>query len=183
MKPVSPVIPNGNFIEINVAENQDEYQTLPSIPLPEGNILCRWHMTDEERKIVAETGDIYLIQKTGGEFVTPMILQVEIPEVPVPKPLPPIMRVPRRTETIVNRAKEFKFEIFEGNCFECTSVVIFTAATKETLALEPERELICTVCLKWHQFFNPTLETVLLENTAGELRQIKEALENKELVN
>lgn len=79
MMPVSPVIPNADAPEIVIAENQPEYQNLPSIPLEGGIILCRWKMTEEEKRIVSETGDVYLYQWTGGKFVTPMLLQVEVP--------------------------------------------------------------------------------------------------------
>lgn len=79
MKPVSPVIPHANLPEVIVAEHQDEYQNLPSIVLEGGIILCRWKMTDEEKAIVAHTGDVYLYQWRGENPVTPMLLQVETP--------------------------------------------------------------------------------------------------------
>ena len=84
MKPVSPVIPNETHDEIIVAENQDEYQNLPCIPLTGGVILTRWKLSDEEKKIVAETGDIYLYLWTFGKPVAPVLLQVEKPEIVYP---------------------------------------------------------------------------------------------------
>lgn len=79
MKPVSPVIPNENHKEVIIAEHQDEYQNLPSIRLDDGSILTRWVLTDEEKKIVSETGDVYLLMQTFGQPVTPVLLFVEKP--------------------------------------------------------------------------------------------------------
>ncbi len=84
MQPVSPVIPNQKHDEIIVAENQDEYLNLPSIRLADQSILTRWKLTDEEKKIVAETGDVYLIMQTFGKPVTPVMMQVEKPQIVYP---------------------------------------------------------------------------------------------------
>lgn len=81
MIPVSPVIPNAEASEVVVAEHQPEYQNLPSILLEGGVILCRWKLDEREREIVASTGDIYLFQWRGQNPVTPMFLQVEVPEI------------------------------------------------------------------------------------------------------
>ncbi len=84
MKPVSPVIPDENLNEIIIAENQPEYQNLPALQCGDGVILTRWKLTDEERRIVAETGDVYLYMHTFGQPVTPVLLQVEKPEFDTP---------------------------------------------------------------------------------------------------
>ena len=84
MKPISPVIPGETHNEVIVAENQDEYQNLPSIQLQDGSILTRWKLTDEEKAIIAETGDIYLIMWTGGKPVSPVLLMVEKPKIIYP---------------------------------------------------------------------------------------------------
>lgn len=81
MMPVSPVIPDENHKEVIVAEDQEQYQNLPSISLSDGSILTRWKLSDEEIKIVAETGDIYLHMLTFGKPVTPVLLMVEKPEI------------------------------------------------------------------------------------------------------
>ena len=78
MHPVSPVIPDENHNEIIVAEHQDEYENLPSIPIENG-ILTRWKLSDEEKAIVAETGDVYLFMLTFGKPVTPIMLTVDKP--------------------------------------------------------------------------------------------------------
>lgn len=84
MKPISPVIPNEKHNEIIVAEKQDEYQNLPSIRLADQSVLTRWKLTERERQIVAETGDIYLIMQTFGKPVTPVKMQVEKPAIVYP---------------------------------------------------------------------------------------------------
>ena len=84
MIPISPVIPNETHDEIIVAEHQDEYHNLPSIRLADQSILTRWKLTDEEKKIVAETGDIYLIMQTFGKPVTPVMMLAEKPTIVYP---------------------------------------------------------------------------------------------------
>lgn len=81
MKPVSPVIPTSDLKEIKVAEHQPEYGTLPVVDCGDGVILSRWKLTDEEKQVVAETGDIYIFMHTFGQPVMPILLQVEMPEV------------------------------------------------------------------------------------------------------
>jgi len=85
MRPVSPVIPNENHPEVIVAEHQDEYQNLPSIPLKDG-ILTRWELTEEERKLVAETGNIWLEMLTFGRPVTPIMMYAEQPQIVYSQP-------------------------------------------------------------------------------------------------
>lgn len=84
MKPVSPVIPAEAHDEIIVAEHQDEYQNLPAISLADGSILTRWKLTEEEKHIILETGDIYLRMFTFGNPVTPVLLMAEKPNIVYP---------------------------------------------------------------------------------------------------
>lgn len=84
MKPISPVIPTTDLPETVIAENQPEYENLPAIQCGEGIILTRWKLTDEEIKIVKETGDIYLFMWTFGKPVMPISLQIEKPEIGEP---------------------------------------------------------------------------------------------------
>jgi len=80
MIPVSPVIPSRPSLpERVIAEHQKEYLPLPAIVGRDGQILTRWMLTPEEKKLFLETGCIYLIQWTGGGAVQPMWLQVETP--------------------------------------------------------------------------------------------------------
>jgi len=86
MKPVSPVIPNEDHKEVIVAEHQDEYQNLPSIYLDNGNaILTRWELTEEERKLIFETGNIWLHMMTFGKPVTPVMMYAQQPRIVYPE--------------------------------------------------------------------------------------------------
>lgn len=79
MKPVSPVIPGKNYPEVNVAERQEEYKTLPGIYLEDGNILLsRWEFTEEEMKQVIENKYIYLYLYTFGRAVSPVLLSTKL---------------------------------------------------------------------------------------------------------
>lgn len=79
MKPISPVLPGSNLPEINVAENQPEYMTLPVVDLGGGNIVSRWIMDEAERKIVEQTGELYICLLTFGEAPPTTIFQVNNP--------------------------------------------------------------------------------------------------------
>lgn len=79
MIPVSPVIPTTNVAEVIIAEHQPEYQNLPVVPLSDGRIVSRWKLTDEEKQIAFETGDIYVYLVPCGQPITPHLLSVEKP--------------------------------------------------------------------------------------------------------
>ena len=79
MKPVSPVIPDSNVEEVNYAEDQPEYRTLPAIRTSDGMVLSRWQLTDEEKQRVAETGEIYLMVWTFNMPLQPVFLSAEVP--------------------------------------------------------------------------------------------------------
>ncbi len=79
MKPVSPVIPTADLPETLVAEKQPEYQTLPVIQCGNGILLARWKLSEDEKKTIAETGDLYVFIWTFGNPVQPLYLQVTQP--------------------------------------------------------------------------------------------------------
>lgn len=82
MKPVSPVIPGRDLEETIIAEHQDEYQNLPAVVLPTGEVCTRWHLTWRERLAVLFKGDIYLwVWPPFGQPLQPLFMQVEQPEV------------------------------------------------------------------------------------------------------
>lgn len=79
MRPVSPVIPGENMNEVNVAEHQPEYQTLPTLQFEGGNILSRWVMDDNEKEIVEVTGELYICLLTFGFEPPETLFQVDCP--------------------------------------------------------------------------------------------------------
>lgn len=82
MKPTEPIIPGRTLKITQIAKHQPEYNTLPAYVYDDGSgmILSRWHLTDEERKIVSKTGDVYLWVHTFGSPMQPVNLQVEVPD-------------------------------------------------------------------------------------------------------
>lgn len=81
MKAVSPVIPGENWREVKIAEHQDEFATVPAIPLNNGGqLLSRWELTDEEITTIIKTRSIYFYQWTGGRPMQPVCLTTERPQ-------------------------------------------------------------------------------------------------------
>ncbi len=79
MKPTSPVIPGSNVTEIIYAEQQPEYIPLPSIRTPDGIVLSRWELSDEELARVVQTRSVYLALHTFNNPLQPIQLGVEPP--------------------------------------------------------------------------------------------------------
>ena len=75
-----PDAPEGARVII-VAENQPEYLPLPVLRLPNGEVLSRWVLSDDERKLIAETGEMYLTVCTFNhpDGLQPVMLTVERP--------------------------------------------------------------------------------------------------------
>lgn len=80
MHPVSPVIPGEKFPEVVIAENQDEYGNLPAVFLDNGVIVTRWRLSFRERLKVLFAGNIYLWMWTFGNPVTPVLIEIEKPQ-------------------------------------------------------------------------------------------------------
>ncbi len=83
MKPVSPVIRNSDLPEIKIAEHQPEFQTLPALHI-NGVTITRWLLDEDERKRIAETGEIYLSIERGANALQPVMLSLDPPEIAKP---------------------------------------------------------------------------------------------------
>ena len=83
MHPVSPVIPNENFKELMIAENQDEYQTLPALNCGNGVIFSRWEFDAIELEKLEAEKTLYIYMLTFGNKPRAMILLVETPQFPM----------------------------------------------------------------------------------------------------
>lgn len=81
MKPVSPVIPGMDVDEVVYAAEQPEYQPLPAFKCLNGKILTRWEMSDQERKLVAEQGYVYLAVDTFNAPLQPVYVSARPPDV------------------------------------------------------------------------------------------------------
>lgn len=89
MTPVSPVMPGSQPIETVFGKDQPEYIPLPAVYLdtPSRTVVTRWRLTEEERHLIANGGDVVLQQltfrneKTGlPNPLQPVHLQVAMPD-------------------------------------------------------------------------------------------------------
>ena len=72
---VSPaLVPEGSRAII-IAEHQPEYKDLPSIRTPNGYVITRWTMTEDERKAVANGEDVYVTLLSNGP-INPIHLSI-----------------------------------------------------------------------------------------------------------
>jgi hypothetical protein len=79
MEPVDPridpaLVPSGSRAII-IAEHQDEFKSLPSVRTPDGKIITRWELTDDERKRVLLGDDVFLTIISSGA-ICPVYLSV-----------------------------------------------------------------------------------------------------------
>ena len=72
-----------NFKESNVvfAENQDEYKSLPAYIDNLGVVVTCWKLSEEEIKMINETGRIYLETLTFNKPLQPIMLTADIKEI------------------------------------------------------------------------------------------------------
>lgn len=61
------LVPDGSRAVV-IAENQAEYLDLPSIRTPDGQVITRWTLTDEERLQVLAGADIYITLLSHGSI-------------------------------------------------------------------------------------------------------------------
>jgi hypothetical protein len=86
VKPVSPVIPGLEFAEIKIAEDQDEYGTLPALSIDNGErIVTRWTLSWRERLRVIFKGNIYLHVWRFGQPLQPVLLETTTPDLILPE--------------------------------------------------------------------------------------------------
>lgn len=72
MKPIK-------FLETNAiyGEGQPQYEPLPVLLFPNGQVISCWQLSEEEKKRVAETGQIWLSQLTFNRPLQPVFMTVE----------------------------------------------------------------------------------------------------------
>lgn len=59
------LVPEGSRAVV-IAEHQTEYQDLPSIRTPNGYVITRWSLTDDERAALVRGEDIYITLLSHG---------------------------------------------------------------------------------------------------------------------
>jgi dihydrofolate reductase len=60
---------------IVIAEHQQEYRDLPSIRTPDGQVITRWSLSDDERRAILAGEDIYVTLLSHGA-INPMFVTV-----------------------------------------------------------------------------------------------------------
>jgi hypothetical protein len=68
------LVPPGSRAVV-IAEHQAEYQDLPSVRTPGGQVITRWALSDAERRQVLEGADIFLTILSGGS-INPVYMTV-----------------------------------------------------------------------------------------------------------
>ena len=58
-----------------LAEHQPQYQPLPIVRIlgPEGRVISKWTLTDEERMAIAAGADLFIEQLTFNEYFQPIL--------------------------------------------------------------------------------------------------------------
>lgn len=59
------LVPEGSKAVV-IAEHQEEFRDLPSVRTPNGYVITRWSLTDEERRRVLEGEDLYITILSHG---------------------------------------------------------------------------------------------------------------------
>ena len=86
MKAVSPVIPGENHQEIKVAENQPQYETLPCIPVNNGqDMIARFKLSESEIEEITRTKSVWVVLKTFGNQIQPFFITTAKPNITYPK--------------------------------------------------------------------------------------------------
>lgn len=72
MDPIDPRIdpakvPAGSAAVV-IAEHQNEYRDLPSVRTPNGYVITRWTLTDDERRRIANGEDLFITLLSHGRI-------------------------------------------------------------------------------------------------------------------
>jgi hypothetical protein len=68
------LVPEGSKAVV-IAEHQAEYRDLPSIRTPDGQVITRWSLTDEERAAIVHGEDVYVTLISHGP-INPLFVTV-----------------------------------------------------------------------------------------------------------
>jgi hypothetical protein len=69
------LVPEGSKPQIINGPRGDEYRDLPSIRTPEGQVITRWTLSEEERVSIMRGEDIYVTLLSGG-LINPFFVTV-----------------------------------------------------------------------------------------------------------
>lgn len=68
------LVPDGSRAVV-IAKRQTEYRDLPSVRTPGGQVITRWHLTDEERAAVIRGEDVFVTLLSHGP-INPLFVTV-----------------------------------------------------------------------------------------------------------
>jgi len=68
------LVPDGSRAVV-IAEHQEEYRDLPSIRTPDGQVITRWSLSDEERAMIVRGEDVYVTILSHGP-INPLFVSV-----------------------------------------------------------------------------------------------------------
>lgn len=152
MIPVSPVVPGKDFREINIAEHQPEYMTLPAVSCGGGVILSRWEFTEEEKESLGWNPVLYVFMWTFGGEPMPLIVQFEKPEFPLTfNEYKPLKTVPYDERTLLAKI-QLTAEDLQAIA-ESSSAFVF---------MQNSNEPVMPLCLQVEQpaVFTPSIMTL-----------------------
>jgi len=66
-------------VNVRIAENQDEYETLPAYRDKSGRVICCFELSEEEKKLVEKTGEIWIDILTFNNPLQPIHPHIESP--------------------------------------------------------------------------------------------------------
>lgn len=70
------LVPEGSRAVV-IAEHQEEYRDLPSVRTPNGQVITRWTLSDDERARVAAGEDIFITLLSHGP-INPLFATVGV---------------------------------------------------------------------------------------------------------
>lgn len=68
------LVPEGSKAVV-IAEHQDEYRDLPSVRTPNGYVITRWQLTEDEKRRIVQGEDIFLTILSFGS-INPLFMSV-----------------------------------------------------------------------------------------------------------
>lgn len=75
-QPKSPILPSYESQERRFAKHQPEFELLPALCSPTGNVMSRWSFTPLERLAIAAGADLFLVVSTYNDPLQPLLLAV-----------------------------------------------------------------------------------------------------------
>jgi hypothetical protein len=68
------LVPEGSRAVV-IAEHQEEYRDLPSVRTPNGYVITRWQLTEDEKRRIVQGEDIFLTILSFGA-INPVFMSV-----------------------------------------------------------------------------------------------------------